>query len=205
MSRLSRFIHFFADEDEDNIQRLPAGYKRLVGLGFNNNTFYEITGFNLRGSDTVKFSFSSTAACNVFGCYTDSSAQDNYSLYLSTTSGNKYLRYNGGTYLSYLSNANKGVRFDVTITPTGTYGMPDDSTWAEKSFTASANMCIGTSSSSTTSSKMVGNLYGNFEVKGRFKGIPCERESDNVLGYYDTYSKTFYEPTGNGVESLGYA
>ena len=47
---------------------------------------------------------------------------------------------------------------------------------------------------------MRGTFYGNVEVEGpnglRFKGIPCERLSDGEIGYYDTVSKTFYEPVG---------
>ena len=47
---------------------------------------------------------------------------------------------------------------------------------------------------------MKGTFYGNIIVKDadglRFKGIPCVRESDDVAGYYDIVSETFYEPVG---------
>ena len=52
---------------------------------------------------------------------------------------------------------------------------------------------------------MVGDIIGNVIVDGRLKLIPCERLSDNVLGYYDAVSGTFYEPTGGAPISLGYA
>ena len=185
---------------------LPIGYKRVLGFTCNNNAMWEITGFNLKGCDTVRIAFSATAACNVFGCYQGTDAIDNYDLYVSTTSGSKYFRYGNGTYLSYWSADDLGQRFDVTYTPNGSTGMPQDSTWSPATFTAANDLLIGSTTTTGTSSKLKGNLYGNFIVDGRLKLIPCERVSDNVLGYYDTYSETFYEPyTGfDGAVSLGY-
>ena len=185
--------------DED----LPVGYKRVLGYTCNNDVLWQITNFHLRGSDTVKISFSVTAACNVWGCYQGADATDNYDLYVSTTSGSKYLRYGSGTYLSYWSADNLGQRFDVTFSPTGTSGMPQDSTWTEKTFESANDFLVGSTTLTGTSSKLKGNLYGNIEVVGRLNLIPCERLSDNVLGYYDTVSNTFYEPTGTPT-SMGY-
>lgn len=185
---------------------LPDGYKRVLGFTCNNNAMWQITGFKLKGSDTVRIGFSVTAACNVFGCYQGTDATDNYDLYVSTTSGSKYLRYGNGTYLSYWSSANLDQRFDVVFTPNGTTGMPQDSTWTEATFESANDLLIGSTTTTGTSAKLKGNLYGNFEVDGRLKLIPCERLSDNVLGYYDLVGETFYEPyTGfDGAVSLGY-
>ena len=185
---------------------LPSGYKRVLGFKCNNNAMWEITGFNLKGSDTVRISFSVEAACNVWGCYQGTDATDNYDLYASVSSGAKYLRYGNGTYLSYWSPDDLGQRFDTVITPTGTSGMPQDSDWTPKTFTSANDLLIGSTTIGGTSSKLKGNIYGNFEVDGRLKLIPCERVSDNVLGYYDTYSETFFAPYEgcDGAVSLGY-
>ena len=185
---------------------LPSGYKRVLGFQCANNAMWQITGFKLRGSDTVRISFSVTQACNVFGCYQGTDANDNYDLYVSTTAGSKYLRYGNGTYLSYWSSADLGERFDVVFTPTGTSGMPQDSTWTEKTFESANDMLIGSTTTTGTSSKLRGNLYGNIVVDGRLKLIPCERVSDSVLGYYDLVDETFYEPYSgfDGAVSLGY-
>lgn len=195
MGRLARFIHFYTDED-DNGGGLPKEYTQVEGFTFNSDCYFVIEGLKLRGSDTVRFSIVPNAACNVFGCYTTSDADNNYSLYASTASGAKYLRYNGGTYKSRFANAVFGERFDVTITPTGSHGMPEgqDDEWEEADFIASTDMCIGTTATNATSAKFKGSLMGPFIVDGRFKGIPCRRDSDDVLGYYDLISKTFYEP-----------
>lgn len=182
---------------------LPEGYKRVLGYTCNNDVLWRITDFKLRGSDTIRISFSVSAACNVFGCYQGTNATDNYDLYVSTTSGSKYFRYGSGTYLSYWSNNDLNKRFDVVYTPNGSQGMPQDSTWTPQTFTSANDLIIGSTSLTGSSSKLKGDLYGNFEVDNRLKLIPCERTSDNSLGYYDTYSRTFFEPTGTPT-SLGY-
>lgn len=182
---------------------LPAEYQRQIGFKFAASTYYRILDFHLRGTDTVRISFSVDKACNVFGCYTNTSAEDNYSLYASTSSGGKYLRYDGSTYNSYIPSAQVGERIDAIITPNGTSGMPTDSVITPTEFEAAADLCIGTTSTSASSSKLDGNIWGSFVVDGRLTLIPCERLSDNVLGYYDPDSDTFYEPVGSAPTSLG--
>lgn len=181
---------------------LPSAYRRILGMTMNNDCYYEITGFKMNGSDTLRFSFTRTGAnaCNVLGAYDGTSAQSNYSLY-AASSNSSYLRYNGGTYNSY---AVADKKYDVVITPTGSDGMETDSTWTAKTFTSTTNLCIGTTSPSATSSKMVGSIHGSVVVDGRLELIPCERISDGELGYYDTYTDTFYEPIGTTPTSLGY-
>ena len=174
----------------------PDGYTKVKGFTFNSDCYFVITDLKLQGSDTVRFSLVPNAACNVFGCYTTSYADNNYSLYVSTANNAKYLRYNGGTYKSKFTSSTYGERFDITITPIGSSGMPEgqDDTWEEAVFTASTDMCIGTTATNASSAKLKGDLLGPFVVEGKFKGIPCRRDSDNVLGYYDIVTKTFYEP-----------
>lgn len=200
--------YILSDQDQDTIaqlvgsmdEELPAAYKRVKGLTFNNNGYFAITNFKLQGSDTLRFKFSADVSCNVLGCYTDSSAQTNYSLYVATTSGS-YLRYDGGAYNSAIT---AGETYNMVITPTGATGLASSSTWTAKTFTAASDFCIGTTSASAASSKLVGTLYGNIVVDGRAKFIPCERLSDHVLGYYNLNSSTFYTATGTAPTSIGY-
>ena len=181
---------------------LPTGYRRILGMTMNNNCYYEITGFKMNGSDTLRFSFTRTGAnaCNVLGTYDGTSAQTNYSLYAAATNS-AYLRYNGGTYNSY---AIADKKYNVVLTPTGSDGMETDSTWTAKTFTSTTNLCIGTTSPSATSSKMVGDIHGSVVVDSRLELIPCERVSDSEIGYYDPNTDTFYEPIGTTPISLGY-
>ena len=180
---------------------LPSEYRRLTGINFDGNVWYE-TDYYLQGSDTLRFAFMATKACNVLGCYTAADAQTNYSLYATTTSGGKYLRYNGGTYNSYIAT---NTRYDVVITPTGSDGMRVDSTWTALTFTAPSKMCIGTTSRTATSAKLTGVLYGNISIDNGPQYIPVERISDGEIGYYELNSEVFYENLGSGTPTaLGY-
>ena len=189
---------------------LPSEYKRVLGFQCDNNAMWKITDFHLKGSDTVRVAFSVSSACNVWGCYQSADSTDNYDLYATITAGGKYLRYGNGTYASYFSSENQNKRFDVVYTPTGSIGMPEDSTWSALNFTSANDLLIGSTTITGTSSKLKGNLYGDFVVENggaeRLHLIPCERVSDNVLGYYDKVGETFYEPyTGfDRAVSLGY-
>ena len=189
---------------------LPNAYKRVIGFQCNNNAMWEIEGFYLRGSDTVRVSFSVTAACNVWGCYHSTSATNNYDLYAATSSGAKYLRYGNKTYPSAFVGEDLDKRFDCVYTPTGTQGMPVDSTWDEAEFEATNDLMLGSTSPQSSSAKLRGKLYGDFIVESgsseRLHLVPCERVSDNVLGYYDLVGKTFYEPREGyeGAVSMGY-
>lgn len=183
-------------------EAVPSGFRRLTGIVFDGGVWYD-TNMPLRGSDTVKIAYSASKACNVFGCYTTADADDNYSLYLTTSSSGKYMRYNGGTYNSYFAT---NTRYDVTITPTGTDGMRTDSTWTQQSFTCPTDMLIGTTSIGATSAKFTGTMYGNIEVVGRALWIPLERIADGEIGYYDIYTDTFLVNQGSGTPTrLGYA
>lgn len=43
----------------------------------------------------------------------------------------------------------------------------------------------------------------SFEIIGKFKGIPCYRKADNVIGMYDTVSQTFLINAGTGTFTKG--
>ena len=105
---------------------LPDAYRRIESISMDDDVYYIITNFRMKGSDTIKFSFSATAACNVLGCYTNGNAITNYSLYVGTNSTAKYLRYNGGAYNSYII-ANQ--KYNMVITPNGATGI-SNVTWS---------------------------------------------------------------------------
>lgn len=186
---------------------LPSSYRRLTGIIFDTKTYYLFNNFHLQGNDTVRISVSVNKSCNVFGCYSSGSAQDNYSLYATTSNTGKYLRYNGETYKSRWASTDQGQRYDIIITPTGSSGMPpsQDDTWEEKNFVSETELCVGTTAVSASSSKLDGIIYGNFIVDNRLCAVPVERISDGTVGYYEMYTHTFYEPIGTNPEKLGYA
>lgn len=174
-------------------RELPSGFTKIKGIEFDGNVIYD-SGIRLNGSDSLKFKFKSTRTCNVLGCYTATSAQTNYSLYV-TYSGN-YLRYNGG---SYNSSYDAGVLYDVLITPTGSHGLKVESSWTEQSFVTESDFLIGTTSYGATSAKFKGYFEGNIEILGREKFIPCIRISDNEIGYYMLNEGRFLQNVGTGI------
>ena len=173
---------------------LPDGFTLLAGMTLDGNQWFD-TGIYLQGSDTIQLAFKATKACNVLGCYTTTDATNNYSLYVSTTSGAKYMRYGSGTYNSYIV---ANTRYDVEITPTGTFGFNTVSTWSQLSFTSSTTCLIGTTSTEVTSAKFTGDLYGAIVIVGKCNLLPAQRDSDNHVGWYDTVSDTFLENQGTG-------
>lgn len=185
---------------------LPTGYIRILSMAMNNNCYFTVPNFRLTGADTLRFAYSiGTTACNVIGAYSGSASGNNYSYYTSNSSTAKYLRYKNGAYNSY-SIANK--RYDMEITPTGTSGNEEPSTWTQQEFTTPTDFMIGTTTTTGTSAKFVGTFYGNIEVEGanglRFKGVPCIRQTDSVVGWYDTVSQTFLGPvTGSTNPTAG--
>jgi hypothetical protein len=182
---------------------LPIGYRRVLGFSCNNNAVWEIPDFYIKGTDTLRVSCSITGTSNLIGSYSGSSSGANYSIYASTSNVN-YLRYYN---TNYNSQFDVDTRYDIVMTPTGTHGMKEDSEWETVDFTTTRPFCIGsTATNITTSARLKGSLYGNIIVDGRLHLVPCERISDNVLGYYDTVSDTFYEPYEgfDGAVSLGY-
>ncbi|MBQ3106721.1 MAG: hypothetical protein IJC51_04570 [Eggerthellaceae bacterium] len=200
--RIEEMLSGIFDEADDWKGTLPSAYKRVKGFSLNDNCYWKFTDFKLNGSDTLRFSFSCTAACNVIGAYSGTASGNNYSLYVATSGSGNYLRYKGGAYNSVIDT---DTRYDVVITPTGTTGMKTESTWTELEFTSAIDFCVGTTSTSTSSAKMKGSFFGDIIVDGRMHLVPCERVSDSKLGYYDLVEKEFYAPTSGTPTSLGYA
>lgn len=178
---------------------LPEGYKRLLGITFDGDTYYETT-YYLRGADTLRFSFLATVAGrNVIGSYVSSDSSDNFTLYFAAISVGSYLRYDGTLYRP---RTDLDTRYNCVISPTGVTGLRTDITWEPAVFTSSAPMFIGWLDNAT-SAKFVGDMYGSIVVDNRAEFIPVERENDGAIGYWD--GTTFLENQGTGTPvSLGY-
>lgn len=181
---------------------LPTGYKRLIGITFDGNIRYE-TGEYLTGYDDVTMTLNniSSSGKNLFGSYNGANDK-NFSMYIygSSTSGS-YFRY--GDQLKRPKYGGTGKR-TITFGKSGTSGFADDSDVTPDEFTTPANTYIGMLPNSSSAAFM-GDIVGSILVSNRLEWIPCERESDGVIGYYEKYNGNFIAPTGNGTPvSLGY-
>lgn len=180
---------------------LPSGYKRLIGITFDGSFRYE-TGEALTGDDDVTMTLDHLASSgkNVFGSYNGAN-EKNFSLYVYGSTSGSYFRY--GDQLKRPKYGSTGQR-TITFGKNGTSGFADDSDITPEEFTTPANAYIGMLPNSS-SAAYTGDIIGSIPVSNRLKWIPCERQSDGVIGYYEKFNKNFLEPVGSGTPiSLGY-
>ena len=180
---------------------LPAGYKRLLGITFDSNIRYE-TGEALTGDDDVTMTLDnlSSSGKNVFGSYNGANGK-NFSLYIyGSASTGSYFRFG-----DQLKRPKYGTgKRTITFGKSGTSGFDSDSDVTPDEFTTPANVYIGMLPNSS-SAAYAGDIIGSIIVSNRLEWIPCERESDGVIGYYEKYNGNFLEPVGSGLPvSLGY-
>lgn len=181
---------------------LPSGYKRITGIEFDGDFYYN-TGESLSGDDDVTMTLANTNTTgqNVFGSYNGTSAgTKNFSLYIygGGSTSNCYLRY-GEQLLRPRYGSGKRT---ITFGKSGTSGFATDATATPESFTTPANAYIGMLPNST-SPAYTGSIIGNILVGNRLTYIPCERQSDGTVGYYELNSGVFLEPVGTGTPTKG--
>lgn len=179
---------------------LPSGYTEMASISGSGGA-YIATDLHLTDEDIVKASVHLTGACNVFGCFTDSSASDNYSFYTGASNSSKlYARMDGKLDSTGRSVLNEDIF--VYMDKTGLW--IDDAQKASFSnvgeFVASAPFYIGWLDNSS-SPKLVGSIY-ELEVVGKFHGIPARRDTDGVCGLYDLISRGFFS-SNTSTEFVG--
>ena len=180
---------------------LPSGYKRLLGITFDGDLRYE-TGEYLTGNDDVTMTLDnlSSSGKNVFGSYNGANGK-NFSLYIYGSTNGSYFRF--GDQLKRPKYGSTGRR-TITFGAGGTSGFSEDASVAPDEFTTPANVYIGMLPNSS-SAVYTGDIIGSILVSNRLEWIPCERESDGAIGYYERVNGNFIAPSGSGTPvSLGY-
>lgn len=176
---------------------LPSGYKRVVDITFDGSVFFD-TGQKLFGTDVVTMTVTPSGATgqNLFGAYSGTGEDvENFSLYVyGSNSSNCYFRYGQELLRPNLGTSKQTISFGAG----GTSGFRTDATTETQEFTSTDNAYIGTLPNST-SPKFSGTIFGDILVGERLKYVPCKRESDNVIGYYELVNGEFLEPQGSGT------
>ena len=182
-------------------KELPVWYVRVESIDFDGSMHYD-TGEHLFGADSVKMTLSNSGSGwrNVFGCYTTTSATDNFSLYVyPSTTSQVYFRYWDSLYRPIFWTGTRTITFWNGGT-TGFYS--GNVTAQEQTFETSTNAYIWALPNSS-SAKLTGTIYWNIEVTSggttRLKWIPCKRKSDGVIWYYEAVNWNFIEPRGSGT------
>lgn len=181
---------------------LPVGFKRLASIKFDGDFWYE-TGEVMTGDDDVTMTLSGTVTTgqNVFGSYNGTgTGTKNFSLYLygGGSTSNCYLRYGEQLLRPRFGSGERTITFGKS----GTSGFSIDVTVEPETFTTVAGAFIGMLPNST-SPAYTGTIVGNILVGTRLKWIPCERESDGAVGYYEAVKGVFLEPVGTGTPVKG--
>lgn len=181
---------------------LPIGYKRITDIKFDGYFWYE-TGEALTGDDDVTMTLANTVSSgkNVFGSYNGTaSGTKNFSLYLygGGSSSNCYFRYGSQLVRPRFGDGERTITFGAS----GTSGFATNVSVTPEDFTAEAPAYIGMLPNSSSAS-YTGSIMGSITVGTRLKWIPCERESDGVVGYYEAVNGVFLEPTGTGTPVAG--
>lgn len=177
-------------------RELPVGYTRIERITFGGDTYYE-TNEKLYGSDVVTMTISdfTSSGQNLFGCY--SGTRDNvynFSLYIyGTPTSQAYWRYGKTLYRPLVGST---AQRTITFGAGGTDGFKTDVSYNEVEFETTDTAHIGALPNSS-SPKFDGDIIGNVTVGNRLRYIPCIRQSDGKIGYYELMNQTFLEPQGS--------
>ena len=177
-------------------RELPVGYTRIERITFGGNTYYE-TNEKLYGSDVVTMTIADfvSSGQNLFGCYSGTSDDVyNFSLYVyDTPTGQAYWRYGKTLYRPTVGST---AQRTITFGAGGTDGFKTDVSYSEVEFETTDTARIGALPNSS-SPKFDGDIIGNVTVGNRLRYIPCIRESDGAIGYYELMNRRFLEPQGS--------
>lgn len=183
-----------------NADLLPSEYQEVEYIG-STGTQYIDTGVKLLNSDIVKCKFSITSlpdtSRGIYGSGTSAAGFFNLLIRNPITA-----RVGGGSNQTTSGDLVLDHIYETTLT-SGTY-IEDRTT-----YTFTGGNCDGTlncfvfaRNSPSYTTPIPSKIY-SFEIEGKFKGIPCYRKADGVIGLYDTVSETFFTNAGTGVFTKG--
>ena len=176
-------------------RELPVGYTRIQSITFNGSTYYE-TNEKLYGSDIVTITIDNfvQSGQNLFGCYSGTGDNVwNFSMYVyGSATGQAYWRYGQKLYRPVVGSTSLHA---LTFGAGGTSGFKTDASYDEVEFETTDTARIGALPNSS-SPKYDGDIIGNIIVGNRLRFIPCIRQSDGKIGYYELMNQNFLEPQG---------
>ena len=184
-----------------NLTRLPSAYQEVEYIASNGNPYIN-TGIKLTSEDIVKCKFEITAntatmADAIYGAY------DNPNFFVLLMRSPTQARVGTSSNQTTSTNYALNTLYETSLTngryiENGTaYGFTPAT-----DFTM-ANSCYVMSRNQAGNTLPVSAKVYSFEIVGKFNGIPCYRKSDNVIGMYDTVSKTFFTNAGSGSFTKG--
>ena len=177
--------------------KLPTGYTEVNYVRSNANAYFT-TGLYLTSESevTADIQFEGSGG-NTYGCFSGTSASDNFCLYAGSSSSDAYVRYDGE--VERVFRPTSGTRYKLRHNKNGFWvdGTQLAQAFTAASFTCSNPFCVGTLSGST-SAKLKGRVYRlTVKTSGNvvMDLVPAQNSS-SVYGLYDVIGQTFYTSAG---------
>ncbi|MBP5727492.1 MAG: hypothetical protein J6Y48_10515 [Clostridia bacterium] len=176
--------------------KLPSGYTGCEYVRGNANAWFSTGLYMTSEGEVIADLQYEGSAGNTYGCYTGSSASDNFCLYAGSSS-NGYIRYNG--QLARAFTPSSGTRYKIIHNKDGFWanGTQQAQAFTASTFTCSSPFMVGQLSGST-SAKFKGRIY-RLTVKENgvvvMDLVPAKNSSD-VYGLYDVIGRQFYVSEG---------
>ena len=181
---------------------LPDGYTQLESLA-NTSNAYIVTSISLDDNDEIEFWWNAEADGSVFA-FSQGLSADGQSFQLANTSSDGIVfdiqNYSPYRLVTNIQAYNNGVKHIVIknreIFIDGvSYGT---SAGSVTSPTSALRLFVSSAGAASLS-----KFTNRFTVKNKINLIPCKRNSDSVLGMYDTVSGQFFRNSGTGTFTAG--
>ena len=181
------------------VRGLPDGYTKLQYVIFN-GTQYINTGWkpNQNTEIRAKYMVTTTGSRWVYG---SGSSNPRITAYVASGASNQRFGSQTLTRTIPVNTINESIQNKQGLTLNGEFTAYP----TVANFTSTGTFMIGTASTSSSTAKFVGYIYYlrvyNSGVL-KFNFIPA-KNSNNVVGLYDTVTKTFFTDSGNGSLDAG--
>lgn len=177
--------------------KLPSGYTGCEYVRGNADAYFETLLHLDSESEVVADLQFEGVAGNVYGCFSGTNANNNFSLYAGASSTNGYIRYDGEMERAF--RPVNGIRYTIIHNKNGFWanGEQQCTAFSTSAFSCDAPFTVG-SLSGSTSAKFKGRMYRMTVKKGGqtvLDLVPC-KNSSNVYGMYDVVGRMFYTSAG---------
>jgi len=198
----------FGGTQQDGVPQEYTRLERLQGDG----TAYIDLGITLNQDDEIEvdFIFKYASGSQIFG-YRDSASSKNITLFSGGGAGSLFMDFNNSDYTNYrlgttgtddaqytakISKAKRGLYSGTTEIVANNTACPD-------TFTTGNALLFFAGGNPSGTAKFTGSILG-VRIKDRMNLVPAKRNSDDVLGMYDTITGQFFtNAAGSGAFIAG--
>lgn len=198
----------FGGTQQDGVPQEYTRLERLQGDG----TAYIDLGITLNQDDEIEvdFIFKYASGSQIFG-YRDSASSKNITLFSGGAAGSIFMDFNNSDYTSYRlgTTGTDDAQYTAKISKTkralysGTTEIAANSTACPDIFTTGNALLFFAGGSPSGTAKSTGSIL-EVRIKDRMHLVPAKRNSDDVLGMYDTITGQFFtNAAGSGAFIAG--